>query len=82
MEGTPMIRRALLAAVLATTAVTVVTTSPAQARACSLDYVCYTTYYSDNTYTTAVGGKFVNCDGAGSSWGTVTVYKDFVETPC
>jgi hypothetical protein len=80
-----MIRRTLLATFLATVtavSVTVVASTPAQARACRIDHFCYTTWYSDATYTTAVGGKFENCDGATSTWGRRSGHVEFEETPC
>lgn len=77
-----MIRRALLAALLALGAITTVTTAPAYARACPLGTSCVTTYYSDSLHTTVVGALYAGCDGAGSSWGTRTTYLDYQETPC
>lgn len=44
---------------------------------------CEWTYYSDATYTTAVGGKFVNCIGVTeSSWGVRTQYVQGVCESC
>ncbi|GAA3090771.1 hypothetical protein [Nonomuraea salmonea] len=52
-----MIRRLLPATVLAVAAVTVVTASPAEARACKINHACATIYYGDSTRTTVVGGE-------------------------
>ncbi|GAA5058604.1 hypothetical protein HNP84_005481 [Thermocatellispora tengchongensis] len=77
-----MIRRALLAAVLAVTAFAVIPGAPAQARVCRIDHTCYTTYFSDATHTTVVGGKLETCDGSVSTWGVRTGYIEFEESPC
>jgi hypothetical protein len=77
-----MIRRVLLAAALAFTALAVIPGVPAQARACKIDYTCYTTYYSDSDHTTEVGGTFTDCDGDVTTWGERSGYLTFDETPC
>jgi hypothetical protein len=80
-----MIRRALLAVLLALgslVAIATVTSAPAYARACQLGYSCVSTYYSDETRTTVAGVRYVSCEGAGSGWGSKTIYLDFQETPC
>lgn len=77
-----MIRRVLLAVLLALATLTTFTSAPAYARACALGNYCVTTYYSDSSHTTVVGTMYEGCEGGGSSWGTRTIYKDFVETPC
>ncbi|GAA4587981.1 hypothetical protein GCM10023194_38420 [Planotetraspora phitsanulokensis] len=77
-----MIRRALVAAALATTALVALPAGPAQARACPLGYACKSTYYSDNSYTQVVGVFGGTCDGSAYNWGVKTVYQDYVETPC
>jgi Family of unknown function (DUF6289) len=56
--------------------------TPAQAAACPLGWECVTTYYSDNTHTTAVGGKVEYCDGSADSWGTRSGYIDFHRQEC
>jgi hypothetical protein len=38
-------------------------------------------YYSDATYTTQVGYKFVTCNGI-YTWGQVTVYKQSFQGDC
>ncbi|MEV0237909.1 DUF6289 family protein [Nonomuraea sp. NPDC050786] len=77
-----MIRRALVAAAVAATALAALPAGPAQARACALGYQCVTTYYSDSTGTQVVGGRFEGCDGSFSEWGVRTVHKEWSETPC
>ncbi|MET8867972.1 DUF6289 family protein [Nonomuraea sp. NPDC004580] len=77
-----MIRRLLPATVLAVAAVTVVTASPAEARACKFDHACATIYYSDSTRTTVVGEKYEDCNGAVDMWGVRSGYIDFYESPC
>ncbi|MGN9838033.1 DUF6289 family protein [Nonomuraea sp. H19] len=77
-----MIRRALLATLLAAATVTTVTAGPAQARACPLDYHCVTTYYADSTYTSVVGQKVAGCAGDEYTWGRRTYHPEYVETPC
>ncbi|MFB4278335.1 DUF6289 family protein [Nonomuraea sp. MTCD27] len=77
-----MIRRALLATVLALAAVTTVTTGTAQARACKLGHACVTVYYSDSTRTTVVGERYEDCNGAVDMWGVRSGYLDFYESPC
>jgi uncharacterized protein DUF6289 len=52
------------------------TAGRAQAAACPLGFECVTTYYSDSTHTTVVGGKLEYCDGGSSSWGSRTGYLD------
>jgi hypothetical protein len=76
-----MIRRALLATLLALATVSMVTASPAQARACQIDHYCYTTFYADGTYTTVVGELYEDCFGNRSMWGRRGI-PVFVETPC
>ncbi|MGW0806805.1 DUF6289 family protein [Nonomuraea sp. NPDC002799] len=75
-----MIRRAVLAVLLATAAVAVAST-PAQARVCKIDHYCVTTWYEDETYTTVAGVKYEGCIG-GVSWGTRTGHVTFEENPC
>ncbi|WP_188196442.1 DUF6289 family protein [Nonomuraea sp. SYSU D8015] len=77
-----MIRRVLVATLLAAATVAAVTSSPAAARACKIDHVCYTVYYSDSSRTTVVGELVVGCDGERSMWGTRTGFYDFSESPC
>ncbi|GAA2214483.1 hypothetical protein GCM10009850_099480 [Nonomuraea monospora] len=76
-----MIRRLLLATVLALAAVTV-STAPAQARACKYNYTCVTVFYSDSTRTTVVGEKYEDCTGVVDMWGVRTGYLEFYESPC
>ncbi len=79
-----MLRRAIVAATLAisSTAIAVIPTTPAMARACRIDHFCYTDYYSDATHTTLVGGKFEDCDGEIRTWGRRTGSYTWSETPC
>jgi hypothetical protein len=77
-----MIRRVLLAVLLALATLTTFTSAPAYARACALGNYCVTTYYSDSSHTTVVGAMYEDCEGAESRWGSRSIYKDFVETPC
>ncbi|MFI9593938.1 DUF6289 family protein [Nonomuraea sp. NPDC052265] len=76
-----MIRRASLAVLLALGTLTVIG-SPAQARACQIDYHCETYYYSDSAHTTLVGVKYENCVGDVTWVGTRGSYPEFYETPC
>ncbi|MCG5219823.1 DUF6289 family protein [Streptosporangium soli] len=77
-----MIRRVLVAAALALTALAVIPSVPAQARACKIDYACYTAYYSDASHTTQVGGKSESCSGNVTTWGVRSGYLTFSESPC
>jgi Family of unknown function (DUF6289) len=77
-----MIRRLLIAAALAVAACLVVPGSPAQARACQIEYTCYLDFYSDSTHSTLVGGTLTYCDGSTQTWGRRTGYQEFSETPC
>lgn len=77
-----LLRRALIAAVLAVTAFVAVPGSPAQARACKIDHICYLDFYSDSTHTTLVGGTLTYCDGETTSWGRRSGYQEFTESPC
>lgn len=76
-----MFRRILLATALGI-AVVAIPAAPAQARVCKMDHECYTTYYSDFSHTTVVGGIYEGCDGTRISWGQRTAHVTFVETPC
>ena len=77
-----MLRRVLVTATLVTTAVLAVPGSPAQARACPLDYFCHSVYYSDSTHTTVVGERGTDCDGVSFNWGVRSSYQDYTEIPC
>jgi uncharacterized protein DUF6289 len=77
-----VLRRVLLTAALVGAAVLVVPGSPAQARACRIDHQCVTSYHSDASHTTIVGQKFEGCTGDVESWGVLSGYPVFVETPC
>ncbi|GAA3221776.1 DUF6289 family protein [Nonomuraea helvata] len=77
-----MIRRTLIAAALAATALVTLPAGPAQARACALGSRCVTTYYSDGIGSQVVGGSVEGCDGSSYAWGVRTIYKDWSETPC
>ncbi|MFI5841578.1 DUF6289 family protein [Catenuloplanes sp. NPDC051500] len=77
-----LLRRTLIAAVLAVAAFLAVPGSPAQARVCQLGYTCDLYFYSDSAHTTLVGGIRTYCEGDTDSWGRRTSYQDFIETPC
>ncbi|MGN9845864.1 DUF6289 family protein [Nonomuraea sp. H19] len=77
-----MIRRALVAAALAATALVVLPSGPAHARPCRIDHYCTTTYYSDSARTNAVGGKQEDCDGTTRTWGVRGPYQTFSERSC
>ncbi|MEV7006696.1 hypothetical protein [Streptosporangium sp. NPDC051022] len=77
-----MIRRVLLTALLAVTGLAVVPGAPAQASVCPMNRYCVTTYYSDGTYTTAVGGKVEDCGADPYSWGTWGPYEKYYEGDC
>jgi hypothetical protein len=79
-----MIRRSVTAAAAALLAAAGVTfaAAPAQASACPLGSECVTTYYSDASLTTVIGGKIEYCDGGSDSWGTRSGYYDYSRTPC
>jgi uncharacterized protein DUF6289 len=72
----------IAAATFLATAGAILAATPAQAAACPLGFECVTTYYSDSTHTTAVGGKLEYCDGGSSSWGSRTGYLDYYRSAC
>ena len=77
-----MLRRVLLAAVLVAAATLAFPGSPAQARACQIDYYCYLTYYSDSAHTTVVGEWYTYCNGDVIHWGVRSGHPEFVEIAC
>ena len=79
-----MLRRVLVAATLAVSATVtaVLPAAPAQARACTLNSYCVTTWYSNAAHTTVVGGKYEDCNGTTSWWGTTSGYITFREYNC
>jgi spermidine/putrescine-binding protein len=79
-----MLRRAIAAALLATaaTATAILPAAPAQARACTINFYCYTTFYADSAHTVVVGQKYEDCDGTMSMWGVRSPYLTFSENPC
>lgn len=79
-----MLRRAFTAAALATiaAATVIVPAAPAQARACTINHYCYTTWYSDASRTVVVGQLFEDCDGTRSMWGVRSPYLTFSENNC
>ncbi len=80
-----MLRRAFTAAALAcaaTASAVLVQAMPAQARACTINHYCYTTWYSNASRTVVVGQLFEDCDGARSMWGVRTAYLTFSENNC
>jgi hypothetical protein len=79
-----MVRRSVTAAavtLLATAGLTF-TAAPTQASACPLGYECVTTYYSDSSHSTVIGGKVEYCDGDSNAWGTRSAYYDYSRTAC
>ncbi|GHJ43195.1 hypothetical protein Cs7R123_05370 [Catellatospora sp. TT07R-123] len=79
-----MLRRLGLAAALVTigSVAVVLPGAPAQARACTIDHYCYTTWYADAAHTSVVGQLYEDCGGSRSTWGTRSGYATFAETPC
>jgi len=79
-----MLRRAFTAAALATvaSAAVLVPAAPAQARACTINHYCYTTWYSNASRTVVVGQLFEDCDGTRSMWGVRSPYLTFSENNC
>ena len=64
------------------TATAVLPAAPAQARACTINHYCYTTWYSNAAHTTMVGGKFEDCDGDITQWGVRSAYMTWTENNC
>ncbi|GIG60557.1 hypothetical protein Lfu02_49290 [Longispora fulva] len=79
-----MIRRTVIAGLVAATAAItlVVPASPAYARACSYGSICTTYWYSDAAHTNMVGSLYEECDGSIYKWGTHGSYVTFREDPC
>lgn len=79
-----MLRRAVTAAALAAiaTLTAIAPAAPVQARACTINFFCYTTFYSNASRTVVVGEKFEDCDGTMSMWGVRSPYLTFSETHC
>ena len=79
-----MVRRSLiLASATVISALTlIVPASPAQARACRVDFYCTTTFYADSTRTTVVGELYEDCNGDRSFWGRRGADPLFIETRC
>ncbi|MGY0236552.1 DUF6289 family protein [Longispora urticae] len=79
-----MIRRTVIAGLIAATATLtlVAPASPAQARACRYDHFCTTIWYSDASRTVRVGSMYEECDGSVYISGTRTSYMTFRESPC
>ena len=75
--------RALLTAVFFALVFAVsVALTPTQPTSCAAP--CYEVeheYYSDATYTTQVGYKYITCSGT-YSWGTVTIYRISYQGGC
>lgn len=76
--------RPVAAAVLAgvATLTAIVPAAPAQARACTINHYCFTTWYSDASRTVVVGQKFEDCDGTMSMWGGYGPSVTFREYNC
>ena len=77
-----MIRRALVATALATTALVALPTAPAQAAACKIDWFCVTTFFSDAAHTDVIGSREETCDGTLYVWGTRSSYVDIYRSRC
>ena len=79
-----MLRRAIAAVALATaaTATAIMPAAPAQARACTINFYCYTTWYSSAAHTVVVGEKYEDCNGNMSMWGVRSPHVTFSENPC
>jgi hypothetical protein len=45
-------------------------------------WAVYTTYYSDNTYSTPVGERDIDCSGFHSGWGTTSYFDDGYQDSC
>jgi hypothetical protein len=45
-------------------------------------WAVYTTYYSDNTYSVAVGERDIDCHGYHSGWGDRSAYSDGSADSC
>lgn len=68
--------------VIGAAAVAVLPAVPAQARACTINAYCVTTWYKDAAKTIVVGQKIEECDGATWQWGSHDAYVTFTETNC
>jgi len=80
-----MIRRALVATVLAAAALAVVPTTAqagTQGYNCRPNYRCHTTYYSDAAHTDVVGEKSEGCDGSAETWGDITRFTTYTTSYC
>jgi hypothetical protein len=77
-----MILLVLMTAALVATIILAVPGSPAQARACPLDWYCHWVYYSDSTYTTVVGERVTGCPGDSYGWGVRSSHQEYTEFPC
>ncbi len=79
-----MLRRVMVAAAVAASATVtaVLPATPALARACTINHYCYTTWYSNASRTTVVGGKYEDCVGNITQWGIRSAYIAWSEDPC
>ena len=79
-----MFRRTLFAALLAVAGlVPLFAASPANAiPICRADYSCLYVYYSTPAHTTEIGYVYMNCNGTGGSWGSISGYFTFSEVEC
>ena len=79
----PLHRLAVIGAAVAALAMLGGTASAAMIdSACPLGYTCTTTYYSDSTHTTVVGGSWTDCDGQTSTSGTRSPYMTYSRAAC
>jgi hypothetical protein len=80
-----MIRRALIAAILAAAGLVVplFAASPANAiPICKAGYTCLYVYYSTPAHTTEIGYLDIPCSGTPTSWGETSGYFTFSEAEC
>lgn len=77
-----MIRRMSVILAFLAAAVIVAPAAPAQARACTFGYECYTTFYSDPSHTAVVGTLYEDCHGEPTMHGTRSGFTTFQEYPC
>lgn len=76
-------RRALRLLVLV--AVALIVTTASSPKVCAdypypVEYIGK--YYSDDTYTTVIGGRVVDCCGESVFWGRYSHYQIWEEGPC
>ncbi|MFF4412266.1 DUF6289 family protein [Streptosporangium sp. NPDC001559] len=75
-------RRVLLVTAFAAPLLALLPAAPAQAMPCGMGRSCSTTYYSDDSLTTAVGGEWTDCYGYTASWGVWSGHSTYYESDC